>query len=191
MQKKYIVILGFLFAMGLLFSGCAGKSEEGPNSDLPGWILSPEVEGGIAAAECVRWTGDFSMDKAEATALGRATLAKQIDTKVQAMDKTYRRKISTEEGTSTGGTFESVSKQVAKKHLKGSRVKKVDTVEIDGKKQLCVLCVLDPGATKKLFKDILKQSGTDLSPQDESVLYEEFKAKKAQEELQEEMQKME
>ncbi len=192
MQKKSIIMLSLLLALGLFFFGCAGKSEQaGLKSDLPNWVLNPKIEGGIAAAECSKWTGDISMDKAEATALARATLAKQIDTKVQAMDKTYKRKVSTEEGTSMGSTFESVSKQVAKQHLKGAHVQKVKKVKIDGKKQLCVLCVLDPQATEKLFKDIVKQSSADLDPQDERVLYEEFKAEKAQEELEEEMQNME
>ncbi len=97
---------------------------------MPGWILNPNIEGGIAAAECSTWSGDFSMDKAEATALARATLAKQIDTKVQAMDKTYQRRVRANDKTTTGTTFESVSKQLTEQTLQGTVPKKIG-YEID------------------------------------------------------------
>jgi len=191
MRRKTIIMLVACAAIALILIGCAGKSDwDETRSDMPDWILNPNIEGGIAASECARWSGDFSMDKAEATALARATLAKQIDVQVQAMDKTYKRKVGTEKGQSTGSVFESVSKQLTQKHLKGAHVKRVDKISIDGEKQLCVMCVLDPQATEKLFQDIVEQSETKLDPREERVLYEEFRSEKAQEELDKELEEM-
>ncbi|PIE75366.1 MAG: hypothetical protein CSA18_00325 [Deltaproteobacteria bacterium] len=191
-MKKFGLISVLFIAGIVLLSGCtSSKSEPEPKGiDLPAWILNPTIEGGLASTECVVYTGDISLDKAEATAVARASLAKQIEVKVKAMDKTYQRKVKTKEGVAAGGVFESVSKQVASQYLKGSRVIKMDLIEIDGKKQWCVMVALDPSLTEKLFKNIVKESGANLDPQDESVLYEEFKAFKAGQELDAEVDKM-
>jgi hypothetical protein len=112
----------------------------------------------------------------------------QIDTKVKAMDKTYDRVTNTNEGASTGGTFESVSKQVAQQNLAGSRAVKFERV-VDGQvKLMCALVTLSPESTNNLFKGLVKASEVNLSPDNESVLKEQFLAFKAQQELEEEMQ---
>jgi len=182
----------FLFAILAAFLvGCASKgpsNSSSGNAQLPDWMANPSVEGGIATAECSKWSGDVSMDKAEAAALARATLTKQIQTKVQAMDKTYKRKVGTEKGQSTGSVFSSVSKQVAQKQLKGARVIKQEIVEIGDNKQLCVLMSLNPKKTKKIFNNIVKKSSAKVDPKDKRQLYEEFKSKKAQEQLAKEME---
>lgn len=191
MFKKFMAVL-FIFAAGTLFlAGCTTQPQnEAPKVDLPMWVLNPTIEGGIASTECVVFTGDIGIDKAEAIALGRAALAKQIEVKVKAMDKTYQRKVKTKDGVAAGGVFESVSKQVAQQHLQGARAIKMDLIEIGGKKQWCVMVALDPALTEKLFKNLVKESGANLDPQDEGALYEEFKAFKAQQELDAETDKM-
>jgi len=183
-MKKRIVTGALLLAAGGMLAGCAssGKHME-ESSGLPGWVMNPTIEGGIAATECVPASSDLSLDKSEATAKARATLVKQINLKVKAMDKTYQRKVKSASGTTTGGTFESVSRQVADQYLSGSRATKINYVDINGKRNLCAMVTLDPKTTKGLFKELVAQSKKKLSPQDEEVLYEEFKAKQAQDEL--------
>ncbi|WP_197472764.1 LPP20 family lipoprotein, partial [Oleiphilus sp. HI0123] len=101
----------------------------------------------------------------KATALARAELAKQIEVKVKAMDKTYQRLTDTAEGSTTGGTFESVSKQLANKTLSGSRVTKIDYVDFpDDTQKLCVMVTMSPELTESLFKDLLQGSGKSISP---------------------------
>lgn len=191
MFKKIILCTLAVVVSAVFMTGCTTQQkDEKPNVDLPMWVINPTIEGGIASTECVRFTGDMSLDKAEAVALGRASLAKQIEVKVKAMDKTYQRKVKTKDGVAAGGVFESVSKQVAKQDLAGARAIKMDIVNIGGKKQWCVMVALDPALTEKLFKNIVKKSGANLDPQDEGVLYEEFKAFKAQQELDSEIDKM-
>jgi len=189
MIKKLIVCSLVLFAGAFFLSGCT-KSVAPSGIDLPDWVINPTVEGGIASTECVIYTGDISLDKAEATALGRADIAKQIDVKVKAMDKTYQSKVKTKDGVAAGGVFESVSKQIAQQQLKGARAIKMDLIEIDGKKQWCVMVALDPTLTDRLFNNIVKESGANLDPQDEAVLYQEFKAYKAGQELDAEIDKL-
>lgn len=193
-MRKFLSCCLILVAGMLFITGCTntttGNTPAKPSIDLPMWVLNPTIEGGIASTECVIYTGDISLDKAEAVALARASLAKQIDVKVKALDKTYKRKVRTKDGVAAGGVFESVSKQVTQQHLKGARAIKMDLIEIDGKKQWCVMVAMDPAVTESLFKNLVKESNVNLSPQDEGVLYEEFKAYKAGQELDQEIDKM-
>lgn len=165
-----------------LLSGCAGKPAE-TTASLPDWIMTPMVVDGIASTSCVRDTGNFNLDRAQATASARASLTKEIGVRVQAMDKEYQRS-STGGGLSeTGGTFESVSRQVANEYIVGSRPAKVEFVDINGQRNLCVMVAMQPEATKGLFDSIMRQSKRALSPHSEEILYEEFRAAKAQQEL--------
>ena len=184
-QMKFAV--SSLAMAALVLGGCASQQKEQTETpSIPDWVRKPVVEGGLAASECVNWSGKWSLDKSEAVANARAALAKQIGTQVQAMDKTYNRRVKTESGTTTGGTFESGSKQVANEYLQGTRATKVEMVTMPGgQKNLCSMVSLDPKTTKKLFEEIVKQSGRDdqLDARDEEALYEEFKAQQFQKEL--------
>ncbi len=180
MSKK---ILAGALASALMLTGCMGGNVKEDTASLPDWVMNPTIEGGIAATECVLTTGDFSLDKAEVVALGRAALAKQLEVRVKAMDETYSRKVKSEAGTVTGRTFESVSRQVADTKLQGSRAIKVDYVMIEDKKNICAMVGLDPKLTKELFDALLAQADAKLDSQSKEVMYEEFKAYKAQERL--------
>ena len=64
-------------------AGCA--------SQPPDWIMRPTAEGGFAATECVKDSGNLSLDRQVAVAKARAEVAKQVELRVAAMDKTYTR----------------------------------------------------------------------------------------------------
>lgn len=179
--KKYFLPLS---AIALVVA--CGSNPDKPNpvtETIPDWVLNPVIEDGLVSTECVNWSGNMNIDKAQAVASARAEITKQIDVKVKAMDKTYARKTETSDKLVTSNVFESVSKQLAQQSLSGSRAEKVDIVKIAGKQQLCAMVTLKPAVTKMLFKDIIKSSGVQVSAQDESILFEEFKAHKAQQEL--------
>lgn len=174
-----------------LLAACGSQQvAEAPKVKLPSWVLNPIIENGIADTQCVQTTADMNILKNKATALARAELVKQIDVKVKAMDKTYQRLTDTADGSSSGSTFESVSKQIAQKNLSGSRATKVDYIDFpDGTQKLCVMVTMSPELTESLFKDLIKESGNNISPKSEAVLYERFLAKKATEEMEAEFEK--
>jgi len=177
--------LSTAFAFSLL-GACASQAPAPQEqvTQLPDWVLTPIIENGIADTQCVNATADFNVLKNKATALGRAELTKQIEIKVKAMDKTYQRLTDTNEGSSTGGTFESVSKQLANKTLSGSRATKVNYINFpDNTQKLCVMITMSPELTETLFKGLVKESGRNVSPRNEAVLYERFLAKKAADEM--------
>ena len=180
-------------AGSLILIGCSGtpsKEEITKNDPYPKWFYSPVNQNGLAAASCVPIPGiNLSVAKKQATANGRADLAMQIETKVKAMDKSYDRVTNTNEGASTGGTFESVSKQVANQNLAGSRAQKFARVNDDGVEMMCAFVTLSPESTGSLFNGLIKAADVNLSPDNESVLREQFLAYKAQQELEKEIKK--
>ena len=159
-------------------------------SSIPQWVLNPVVEDGIAASDCVKFSGNLSVDQKMATANGRLALAQQLETRVEGLDKTYANRTDSNDDTTVGSTFSSVSKQLTKKTLVGSRAIKSDIVDIAGKQHFCVLTTLSPTATKELFDAIVKESGRKVNPQDEKFLYQEFKAHKAEQSLEKEIQRL-
>lgn len=167
----------------------SSTSTEALNENIPEWVLSPSIEDGIAHSECVPSSGNMSIDKAQAIALARVGLAQQISTKVKALDKTYQDRVDVEGETVTGSTFSSVSKQLTNQMLVGAQPVKTSYANFNGKNQLCVMTALSPEKTKDLFSKLVSASERKLSPQDESVLYQEFKAYKAQQELDKELMK--
>lgn len=187
--NKTIRTLTTAVAFSLLGACASTQVSEAPKTKLPSWVLMPIIENGIADTQCVSATSDMNVLKNKATALARAELAKQIEVKVKAMDKTYQRLTDTAEGSSTGGTFESVSKQLANKTLSGSRVTQIDYVDFpDDTQKLCVMVTMSPELTESLFKDLVQGSGKSISPKNEAVLYERFLAKKAADEMEAEFQ---
>lgn len=166
------------------------NSMEELNKNIPEWVLNPVLEDGIASSVCVASSGHMSTDKSQATALARVELAQQIDTRVRAMDKTYQEKISVGDKTTTGITYNSVSKQLTDQALTGSRVIKTAYANFDGKNQLCVLAAMGQSSTKELFDNIINASDRQLTMNQEEVLYLEFKAQKLQGELESELEKM-
>lgn len=193
---KGIHILPIMLATALLF-GCSTQPHQKKTPDiksesgLPEWMTNPVVEDSIASVECVPWSNNYSLDKDEATAIARANMVKQIEDKINVMDKTYRRKATTQEGISSGGVFESVSKQVFSRNLEATSLDHVDILNVEEKKHMCVRLVMASEAYDKIFNDLIagaRMEGAQIDPQDERVLYEEFKAYKAQEELERELQ---
>lgn len=155
--------------------------------EIPKWVASPQVEQGIAVTECIPASDNFSIDRKEATANARASLAQQIQTKVQAMEKTYQRRIRANEKTTTGTTFVSVSKQLTEQTLQGTVPNKMDYEKLNNQKHLCVMVTMGGGKMKEFFNKLMKRANANVSPKDEEILYQEFKAKQAQEEMEQEL----
>lgn len=175
-----------------LLNACASAPEQAAESKskLPDWVMMPIIEDGFADTQCVSAAADMNILKNKATALARAEIAKQLDISIKAMDKSYQNLTDTAQGSSSGATFESVSKQVTQAQLKGSRAVKIDYVDFpDNTTKLCVMVTLPPAVSKELFDGLIKEANKNLSPTNEAVLYQQFLAKKAQDEMDFELKK--
>ncbi len=188
---KKVLKYGSTILLTSVLAACSSSPSlnSGGTDDIPEWVLNPTVDNGIAAATCVVWSGNLAIDKAQATSLSRTALAQQIETQVRALDKTYLDKVEVSSGTQAGSTFTQASKQLADQTLVGSRVSRTEFAEFDGKKHLCVMTALGEPETKGLYEELLSQSGRKVTASQKEVLYQEFKAQKAMEELDAELEK--
>lgn len=175
-----------------LLAACSSqpKNETTSIGEIPSWVLNPQVEDGIAVSECVLWSGNMSIDKQQAVTNARTALAQRIDTRVTAMDKSYRDKVEASSGIQSGTTFSSVSKQITDQALVGTTPLKTDIVKIAGQDNLCVLVALGQQSTKAVFDDLVKKANKPMTAQQEDVLYQEFKAQRADAQLDKELDKM-
>ncbi|GMM82923.1 hypothetical protein [Pseudoalteromonas sp. MTN2-4] len=185
-------LIASVFMAGML-SACSSTSDSTASSsrvNIPDWVLNPVVENGIAAADCIKYSGNISIDQKMAVANARLALAQQIETRIEGLDKTFANRVDANDKTTVGTTFSSVSKQLTKQTLRGSRVVKADIVDIAGKDYFCALTTLSPELTKTLFQDLVKETKQKIDPQDEQFLYQEFKAFKAEQDLEKEIARL-
>ena len=184
----------------LVLIGCGGSTSTTPQASTPApsadpypdWFYAPDaaVPNAINSASCIQIPAN-NLDAARKQSItsAKSTLAGIIGTKVQAMDKTFDRITNTDAGASTGGNFESVSKQLVNQSLAGANVIKGTKVMDDGVPYFCSLVSLAPEKTEALLGSILKASNVNLSPGNESVLREQFNHYKAEQGLNAELEK--
>ena len=66
-------LIASLFMAGML-SACSSTQDNSASSsrvNVPDWVLNPVVENGIAAADCIKYSGNISIDKKKAVANAR------------------------------------------------------------------------------------------------------------------------
>ena len=187
-MKKKLLVLG----CAALLAACASTEQaaqapQQSGADLPVWVLNPYIEDGFASAQCVPYSGNMSIDRQLAVANARTDLAQQLETKVAVLDKVFRERTDVSSGVSSGSTFSSVSKQLTQQTLIGTRPERVDFVEIDGKKNLCVLLTMGREKTLSLFDNLLEASERNVQPSTREVLLQEFKGAEAQKDLNREL----
>lgn len=190
MSKKHIVLLSSLLAIAL--SGCLGGNKavkpepkvaaecvfpDTPDAAAPLWVCDAPVEGVAVSAvgSHMKSAAGVSFMKEQATADARVKLAQQMKTHVTNMVKRYA------ETTGQGATETvdmvntSVSKLITAETIVGSRVFRSTTSPAGA---VYVLVGLDPSVTKEATEKVLKTSMNN-----EQALWQQFKAKKGQEEL--------
>ncbi len=181
-MKKFYILLAMLTL--ILFTGCSNKekkqdvekkvvSEE--LSQYPDWYINPTYEDGLASVGSAKiGVGGLSFARQEAMADARAQLAQSIEVKVNTMFKSYVNTVGLggEDGLEKVAT--SVSKQVASQTLKGSRQEQLDRVG----DELLILVVIP---NESLREETKKAVNTTLG--NDQALWQEFKAEKAQQEL--------
>jgi len=165
----------------VIVAGLAGCASQPPD-----WIMRPTAEGGFAATECVKDSGNLSLDRQVVVAKARAEVAKQVELRVAAMDKTYTR-LSEETNAPAGAekpaqsrsvqtAFESVSKQIAEQTLGGLTPSRVEYVELNDERNLCAMISIDKSQTRQVYDQIVQASGQTLAPATSEALYKDFSA---------------
>lgn len=164
-------------AAGLVLTACS--------SQPPEWVINPKMEGGFAATECITDSGNLSLDRQIVVSKSRAEIAKQVELRVAAMDKTYTR--LTEEESSVGEVktpkaralqtaFESVSKQIAEQTLSGLAPERVEYIEWNDRRQLCAMITLPKPKSREIFDRVMQAAQVPADAATQQALYQEFTA---------------
>jgi len=182
----------FSVVVALVLGGCMGTKtsttinapEEIKNalSGAPKWVLNPKIEGGFAAVGSAKiGKAGIGFARTEATGNGRDELARNMQVTVKNMLKQFTESTGIGDGESVDKVTSNVSKQLAKQTLTGSSVSDM-WISPDG--TLWVLVTVDP----KVGKEVLKNS-VNTSYRNDEALYQKVIAKKAQQELDEAIEK--
>lgn len=183
--------LSSLIAVGLL-AGCAAQPVQPPVSEsanqIPSWVLNPIAEDGLASSACVPWSGQMTVDRAQAIAAARADLTQQIEIKASVLDLLYMRNTTSDGRTTQGGTFEQVSKQVASQTIQGAVPREIAMTTINDQDMLCAYVVMPQ--TREVFDTVVDGSSRQLDPTSREALYEEFRTQKTLEILERELEQL-
>jgi len=198
MKMKIAVLTS---AVALALTGCismggGAKSEsraaaapdcvfpDSPRDPAPAWVCDAPVEGvAVSAVGMHQKSGagqQFMKDQAAAAA--RVTLAQQMKVKVSNMVKQYVETTGAGDSETVDKVNTSVSKLITSETISGSRIFRTTTSPSGA---MYVLVGMDPSVTKESTEKLLKTSMNN-----ERALWQQFKAKKGQDELAEEIAKM-
>lgn len=181
-MKKLLLVASVLFLSSFLLIGCGEK----PGPDLPDWVDNPSLEGGISASGSAKiGPAGRGFARTEATAQARDEIARQLGVKVKNMVKSFVQVSGVGDDQAVDKASSQVSKQVSSQLLNGSKVTKVFT---DKKtKEMYVLVVLDPQAlanAQAAMKNAVKTSF-----KNNRALWQQFQAKRADKDLDKEIEK--
>ncbi|MCP3925931.1 MAG: hypothetical protein GY714_25480 [Desulfobacterales bacterium] len=184
-MKKLLLIATVLMLSSLLLVGC-GDSK--PESDLPDWVDNPSLEGGISASGSAKiGAAGRNFAKTEASAQARDEIARQLGVKVKNMVKNFVQVSGVGDDQAVDKATSQVSKQVTSQLLNGSKITKVFVDKTAKPKELYVLVVLDPASianAKAAMKAAVKTSF-----KNDRALWQQFQAKRADQDLDKEIEK--
>ena len=175
----------------MLFTGCANSNNpsvpKAPSCQIEGanaydWVCNggSNMEGGVFAVGSAQKSPlGIGFQRQEAMAAARDALSRQMSVKVKNMFKTYMSSTGTGDAQTAERVATNVSKQLSKEVLQGS---KLLNTWISPKGTMYVLVGM------KNIKQAVKQAAKTTLHNDQA-LWQEFKAKKAQENLDAEIDK--
>ena len=192
MKKATSLLTGV--AMSVLLTACGEDKvklefaecyfPDAPSAPAPAWVCDAPVEGidvsAVGSAE--RSKAGHNFTKTHAVGNARVELASRMKVQVQNMIKNYVETTGAGETETVDKVLTSVTKQITNETLVGTRPLK-SLPSPNG--TLYVLVGMDPGSVEAAAKAALKTS-----MKNERALWQQFKAKKGQDELAAEISKM-
>ncbi|MBE0471741.1 MAG: hypothetical protein IBX55_19800 [Methyloprofundus sp.] len=180
MKRNFFAVSAI--AASLALTGCAGTSTapQAQESTLPSWILSPEVQDGLAATSCVPASNRINSDTSRADLAARQQLATTMGAQIQSLTENYQRTIDTDEdGLSSGGNFEEVTRQIVDQKMVGSRRVRADYVTIEDRRQFCSMIAIGQASVTEMLASVAKAAGAEEDVFTSSQMREQFMSQKA------------
>jgi|AntRauTorcE11897_2_1112592.scaffolds.fasta_scaffold03743_4 hypothetical protein len=170
-------------AVSIALVGCAGAPEQQAQPQepsIPSWVITPEVQDGLAATGCVPASGRINSDSSRADLTARQQLATTMGAQIQSLTENYQRTIDTEEdGLSTGGNFEEVTRQIVDQEMVGSRRVRAEYVTIEGQRQFCSMVAIGQQSVTQMLQSVAEAAGAEEEAFTTAEMREQFMSQKA------------
>ena len=195
--NRFHLVLVATAAAVVTMSGCSSTKRENvaeppkecvfpdsPKDAAPLWICDAPVEGVAVSAvgAANKSAAGVSFMKDQAAADARVKLAQQMKVHVNNMIKQYVETTGAGSSETVDKVNTSVSKLITSEELTGSRIFRTAT---SPKGAMYVLLGLDPSVTREATEKAVKTS-----MKNDQALWQQFKAKKAQDEMAADIAKM-
>ena len=159
------------------FNKCMKEGQEAPK-----WVCKPFLMGGLVGLGMAEKSpAGLGFQRDEAMAEARKDLAQQLGVKVKTMFKNFTQVSGKGEGAAVDKVASSVQKQIANQNLVGSKA--IDSWD-HSNGSMYILMSLDPAVAAKVAKEQVQSS-----LKNEKALWQQFQGKKAQAELDKEIDK--
>jgi hypothetical protein len=192
MNKVLLTTASAIFATSLFFTGCSSKDTiqadmsyvDEEFQGAPKWVMIPEISGFVAEVGSApkNAADDKNFQRSEAMANARDNIARQISINVDNMFKTFKSATGSGPDATFDRSSETVSKQIASQTLNNTVVK---DIWISKKGNLYVLMAVDTNTVIATTEAAIKTSF-----KNDKALYQKFLAAKAQDELAQEIEKL-
>lgn len=180
-------------AISALLSACGGKQgdvvecvfPDAPDTAAPGWVCDQPVPGIelSAVGSAAKSAAGHDHMKSMAATSARVQLAQNMQIQVRNMIKQYTETTGEADTETVDKVMTSVTKQITNQTLVGTKVYKTRTSPTGS---LYVLVGMDMASVQQASENALKTS-----MKNERALWQQFKAKKGQDELAAEISRME
>jgi folate-binding Fe-S cluster repair protein YgfZ len=185
-MKKVLYAAMVLTILTFFAGGCAKKAPEPLEHSClegaPSWVIDPSMEGGLSGLGSAKiGKAGIQFARTEAISVARDEIARTMEVKVKNMFKNFTQVTGVGDDETVDRVAVNVSKQVANQTLSGSMAKEA---WISPCNEYYTLVVLDPASVQAAVKENVLSS-----LKNEKALWQQFQAKKAHDELEEEIEK--
>ena len=104
-----------------------------------------------------------------------------------ALSKGFKSKTKTTQGINVGSDFNQAGQQLIEQEMVGVKAYKMGIFTINNKNQLCVMVGMPEVNTRNIYQQLKTNSQATINPDDDAVLYQQFKAYQANQSLQQQL----
>lgn len=181
-MKKSVLLLFSLFLITVIASCSSSKLSSTYTGKIPSWYTNPPSDVNYFYSAITATSKDLQIAIDKATTDARADIGRQVELKVQALQKNFAEEVGAGEDPTLLQQYTSATKIVVSTTLTGSKAIKKEIIE-DGDNYRAYVLVQYPvgSASEELLKQLMKNE----------EFYTRFRSSQAHDELEEEVKKYE
>jgi len=179
---KNLILISVILVSFFLLNACGGTKElaKTETGDIPEWYLTPPTGPDYIFAAASSTSRDMDLAITKATTQARANIARNIEVKINSMQKKFEEEVGQGENSEFLSQFTQATKTVVSKELNGSQISQKKLVKDGSNWRAYVLAKYPIGEAQKAF---LKQIS------ENNNLYTRFRSTEAFKELENDVNK--